>query len=233
MGYEWLRDIEQALAAAGFSVERGYPAKNAVHLIGTVAAVNLTRVDMAERRAVATVTVLAPRKYGLDHCQEMAAKAAQVLSPVGGQWGFSGWKFDSGIDCYYVEVVGTVYFVLQEDVWTVEAGYQVLIEGEAQSHVTDFLAWQQADRDFVRAHGQSEPVGVTPGMGGWTIRLTQLIPTGEPEPVTAEEPFSLTVRRGGHSQVFAGCCWSEHSSQQLEQGTRVIRSGFALSREVS
>ena len=232
-GYEWLTTLEQALRDAGFQVERGYPAKNAVYLIETVAAVNLTRLDIRQRSATVTVAVIAPRKHGLDHCQKMAEKAALALSGAGGQWQFSGWKFDSGISCFMVEVVGTVNFFPGDEGWIADAGYQVLIGGQVQEYVTDFLARQERDRRLIRPHGQAEPTAVTPGMDGWTIRLTQLLPSGQPEPVQPEEPFTMKVTRGGQSQVYSGCCWSDYTSQQCAQGTRVIRSGFALRREVS
>lgn len=234
MGYEWLSAIEQALKEAGFRVERGYPAKRAVHLIGTVAAVNLTQADLARQTAQATVTVLVPRKYGLDHCQEMALQAATILSGDGNSWGFSGWKYDSGIDAFAVEVIGTASFAPDEDAGeTLDEGCQVSIEGVAQSYVTDFLARQQSDREFVWGHGQSEPYGVTPGKGGWSIRLTQMLPGNVPEPEAVEEPFGMTVIRGGCCQQFAGCCWTEYSSRQCEQGVEVIRGGLAVSREVT
>lgn len=232
-GYEWLAALEQALRNAGFLVERGYPSKNAVHLTRAVAAVNLTRVNLQNTSAAATVTVLVPRGYGLDRCQQMAEEAALVLSEQGGQWGFEGWSFDESISCFYVEVVGTVRFSLLNGTWLPETGYEVLIGEEAQRYVTDFQAQQAMDRRLIRPHGQAEPVGVTPGRDGWTIKLTQLLPSGQAEPEQAAEPFDLTVSRGGCSRVYRECCWSDYTTRETDAGTQVVRSGFALRREVT
>ena len=74
---------------------------------------------------------------------------------------------------------------------------------------------------------------MTPGVGGWSIRLTQMIPTGEAEPGENTASFEMTVTRGGYVQRFKECYWTEYSTQQCAEGTQVIRTGLALSREVS
>lgn len=228
MGLEWLESVRAALKSAGYRTELGYPGKSAVHLGGTVAAVNLTGVDTGQGTAKVTVTILTPRSEGLARCQIHAAAVVQTLIAAGGQWSFSGWQYDNGIDCYTVEVTGQAPYSQSSG-----GGYQVLIGEVIQDYVTGFLARQEMDRRLIRPHGQAEPVGVTPGMGGWTIKLTQLIPSGQAEPEEVTEPFTLTVKRGERSQVYTGCCWSEYSSQQQDTGTQVERSGFALSREVT
>lgn len=233
MGYEWLTTLETALRAEGFRVERGYPAKNAIYLTGPVAAVNLTGVDTQKQSTTVTVTVLVPRRCGLDQCQQMAQKAAVILAGQGGQWRFTGWKFDEKISCFYAEVEGTVYFSAQEGTWVPEQGYAVLIGDEIQNYVTDFRAQQSMNRRLIRPHGQYAPVGITPGRDGWIIKLTQMLPSGVAEPAVGAEPFALTVKRGGQSLVYQDCCWSDYSSRQCELGTQVIRSGFALRREAS
>lgn len=229
MGLEWLSAVVQLLTNAGFRTEPGYPAGRAMCLSGTVAAVNLTGLDGGEGTAKLTVTILTPRQEGLALCQAKAAEALEILMADGGQWSFSGWQYDDGIDCYSIAVDG-----IQDPAQEPElGGYQVLIGEEIQEYVTDFLAQQKMDRRLIRPHGQAEPCHVTPGMDGWEIRLTQMIPPEAAEPLQPEEPFTLEVRRGGHTQVYVKCYWSDYSAQQKKDGTEVIRSGFALRREVS
>ena len=232
-GYGWLTALEQALRNAGFLVERGYPAKTANALTQAVAAVNLTKVDLPSRSASVTVTVLVPHELGLDHCQKKAEEAALALSEQGGRWSFEGWKFDGNIKCFYVEVVGTAGFAIRNGTWLADTGYQVRIGEEAQQHVTDFWAQQTMNRRLIRPHAQTEPLGVTPGRGGWVIKLTQLMPPGHPEPAQQPEPFDLTVSRGGCSRVYRECCWSDYTARETEAGTQIVRSGFALRREVT
>lgn len=231
---EWLSGVREILTNAGFRAEIGYPGQGAVALTGTVAAVNLTQVNTGESQAVVTVTILTPRTLGLGQCQEQAGEAAGVLSrETGCGWTFSGWRYESGIDCYAIEVTGSARYCRSADGWIRDSGCQVAIGEENQSYVTDFLARQALDRRFLRPHAQTDPAWVTPGVGGWTIKLTQLFPVTETEPAAVEEPFTLTVKRGGSTQVFSDCYWGTYSSQQKERGTEVVRSGFALSREVT
>lgn len=227
MGIEWLEQVVQRLTSGGFRAQSGYPGDRAMHLTDTALAVNLT--GMNAETATVTVTVLEPRSRGLAQCQAQAAAALDALAADGEQWSFSGWQYEEKPDCYRVDVIGTRSLGTE----TSKGGRRVLIGEEIQENVTDFLAKQSADRRLIRPHGQAEPIGVTPGMDGWTIQLTQLIPPGESEPTEVEEPFTLTVIRGGWSRVYQKCYWSEYTSRQMESGTQVVRSGFALSREVS
>lgn len=223
MGLEWLTGVKRRLENAGFSVEKGFPGKKAVHLTGTVAAVNLTGMDTENRRLEATVTVLTPRGLGLAACQEGALAVVEALSEDGSRWSFSGWRYEEWIDCYAVEVRG----VSQAG----EEVYQVLIGTRKQEYVTEFLAERDMDRRLVRPHGQSAPSGVTPGMGGWVIRLAQVLPGGVAEPEAVAEPFRVTLVRGGVRQVYSGCYWSEYSIRQTGAGLEVVRTGLALKKE--
>lgn len=225
MGLEWLSQAKQALVNAGFRVESGYPAHKAVHLSETVAAVNLKGMDESGVREL-LITILTPRGLGLEQCQSRAAQALQALAADGNKWRFDLWRYEEGIDCWAIEIGGTQVSAEPE-------GYTVWIGETELTGVTDFMALQVLDRRLRRPHGDGMPSGVIPGKQGWTLELTQLLGPGEPEPEAAAEPFSLTVRRGSVQQIFKACCWSAWSSRQTPEGTKIIRSAFALSREVS
>lgn len=232
MGLEWLTQIKQALVNAGFRVEAGYPAHKAVCLTQTAAAVNLKGMDEKEVREV-LVTVLTPRSLGLEQCQSKAAEGIRALASDGNQWSFSGWRYEEGIDCWVIEICGIPAQTEQAEQPAQPEGCAVWIGETEQKYVTDFLAQQTPDRRLIRPHGEGVPSGVTPGKQGWNLTLTQLLPVGEPEPEAGAEPFSLTVSRGSISQVYGACWWSGYSSRQTAEGTQVVRSAFALSREVS
>lgn len=224
MGLEWLNTVKSALKTGGFSVEAGYPGKKAAHLNKTVAAVNLTGMDTEKQRLEVTVTVLTPRSLGLAACQEGALAAAEALAADGHRWSFSGWRYEEWIDCYAIEVKGVSEAEAQE-------AYQVLIGSQEQEYVTGFSAKRDLDRRLVRPHGQSEPSGAIPGMDGWVIRLTQVLPSGVAEPGTVAEPFQMSLVRGSVRQVYSGCYWSEYSALQSGSGLEVVRTALAVNRE--
>ena len=221
--------MKQALENAGFRVESGYPAHKAVHLTDTVAAVNLKGMDGSTVTQV-LVTILTPRALGLEQCQSRSAEAVQALMSDGNQWGFEGWRYESGIDCWAIEI-GGIPVLVEEKVEP--EGYTVSVEDSQLPYVTDFVARQVLDRRLIRPHWESAPSGVTPGKQGWNLELTQLIPAGQPEPEEGEEPFALTVHRGGIRYTYSACRWAEYSSRQMPEGTRIVRKALALSREVT
>lgn len=232
MGEQWLTDVTAALEQAGWRVEPGYPGKSATALEQPMAAVNLSRGSTRDASAGITVTVLVPRNQGLAQCQSLAAQATVLLSGAGGDWSFDGWNYDSRSDCFRVEVEGNAAFSVQDEEEVLDEGYEVFIGEATQLHVTEFTARKDAQRRLVRPHGQSDPSGVVPGMGGWQVELVQLIPSGTAEPEETGDSFSLKVSRGGISVTYTKCCWAEYESRQLSNGTKVTRRGFALNREV-
>lgn len=232
MGIEWLNAIREALDSLGIRTEVGTPGRHAVEIAGTVAAVNLTGIDTAEGVMTVTVTVITPRAAGVLGCQEAAETAAAALAAQAGDWVCDGWRYDSAIDCYCIDLTGKRSVGLSGTRWVGAEGYEVLVGQTPQEFVTDFQASRMMDRRLYCGVSQSVPYGVTPAKEGWSVRLTQRIPWNRTEPEGAEEPFELTVRRGGCSQVFHQCCWSEYTSRQTQSGTELVRVGLALEREV-
>lgn len=232
MGIEWLNSIQDVLKGLGIRTEEGSPGRRAMDIGQTVAAVNLTGLDAREGVMRATVTVITPRSAGAGACQRAAVEITGALEAAGGKWAFDGWRYDSAIDCCCIDVKGTRSVALGEDGWVGVEGYEVWIGETVQTFVTDFQAVKQTERRLYGGVCQSMPYGLTPGRGGWTVRLTQRIPWDQPEPASPEEPFSLTVTRGNHTQVFRGCGWSKYTSRQTDTGTELIRVGLAVEREV-
>lgn len=222
MGLEWLSRLRQTLEEAGFRTEMGYPGHKAVALTDTVAAVNLGVMDENNVREV-LVTILTPRKQGLEACQGKAAQALAVLAGDGSRWQFDRWRYEAGIDCWAIEIHGI----------PAEVGYKVWIGEWEQPWVTDFMARQDRNRRLIYPHWQGAPSGVTPGAMGWSLKLTQLFPQGESARSMETEPFSVTVVRGNSRQVYTGCCWQSVSIQEKPEGSEVVRSAFALGREVN
>ena len=223
MGDEWLKSVEACLKEGGFPTEAGYPARKAAALTRTVAAVNLVAADGSGIREV-LVTVLTPRKLGLAECQRRAAEAVALLSGDGNRWEFDRWRYEDGIGCWAVDIRGTAVHGVQ---------VEVSVGDEAQPWVTEVTARQLPERRWIYSHAQGEPCGVIPGKKGWILKLTQLLPVGQPLPEEGEEPFGITVTRGGIRQVFRDCWWQSYTSTEKAEGTRIVRSAFCISREVS
>ena len=231
MGEQWLNDVMAALRQAGWSVEAGYPGRGSIPVEGAVAVVNLSKGDTRQMYVGITVGVLVPRSQGLAQCQRLAAQAAVLLSGVGGDWSFSGWEYDSRLDCFQVDVQGEARFSNQEGQEIQVQGYEIALDGEVQQWVTEFTARKNGQRRMLRPHAQRVPEGITPPMGGWSIELEQLIPLGVAEPEETADGFTLTARSGDRGVKYLQCCWGEYESHHMDSGIRIIRRGFALERE--
>jgi hypothetical protein len=105
---------------------------------------------------------------------------------------------------------------------------EVCVDDLPLEGVVSFRAVRDQGRRLRGAMGRGEPVGVTSGTDGWTIELVQRTA----REIQTEEPFELTLRRGTRTERFGGCCWNETVLQYDAAGERMIRRGFALTREV-
>ena len=226
-----LTEVTARLEALGIAVRAGYPGTEAGVVTQCVAAVDLTALDESKGEGTVAVTVLSPRAQGLAACQSAAGQALAALRAEGWEWSFRSWRYDSVCDCFTVELLGRTGIVLENGAWA-PMQLQVSAAGRQVKCVTAFTARRQQDRRLIRPHGQAEPVGVTPGRGGWSIELTQWLRPGERDPEDLEEPFTLEVWQGGSREIYTDCCWSEQTVRHVPGGTQLQRSGFALKREV-
>lgn len=229
MGPEWLTQTVGILKGAGFRTEEGYPAHKAAALTDTVAAVNLCAMDEKAVRRI-LVTILTPRKMGLEVCQSRAADALRVLAEAGNLWSFDRWRYEEGIDCWAIEIHGTP--AQTEETLQQTLGYSVTMGDAELQGVTDFLVQQMPDRRMTYPHWSSEPSGAIPGKKGWLLKLTQLLPWEEEEG-QLQEPFTVTVCRGQMQMVYSRCYRQSYSARLKPEGTEVVRGFYALSREVS
>lgn len=229
----YLEEVKAALERIGIRTSLGYPGGWAARPTEAVAVVYGSGLDYDAGTAQVTAVILSPRQLGLENCQLYANVALGALLGLGTGWHYGQWQFDDHLDCCRLDVVGNVRVAFSGTDLILSPGWQVAIGEERQTCVTDFLARQPGERRFLRPHGTGAPAGVTPALGGWIIRLTQFLPMQEAEPEQTQEPFTLTVTFGDNSQVYSGCCWSDYSARKQQGGTLVVRTGFALSREVS
>lgn len=229
MGYELLEALMELLTSAGLRAGEEYPAGERVEILSPVAAVGLRELDFAEGEARFTVRVLSPRILGGWCCQTHAAKAGSALHGGGYAVETGEMEYLSGSDCFCITLAATLPVVPVENGWIIGRRWKVFCGEIEQEHVVSFRAVRDQGRRLFGGINRSEPQGVTPGAGGWTLELVQSI-TAEPEDV--KEPFLLTVRHGDTEHRFRGCCWNETELSHTQGGLRLTRRGFALNREV-
>lgn len=228
MAYELLERLTELLEQAGLPAGEEYPAGSRVEIVTPVAAVGLRELDCANSMARFSVRILSPRILGGWCCQRKAAQAAQALHRAGMTCAAEEMEYLGGSDCFCVSLTASQPVRWDGEVWSAGNRWQVLRDGEEEKNVLSFRAVRNRGRRIVGAFCQSEPIGVTPGAGGWQIELVQ---SGAEEDAE-KEPFTLTVRAGSAGHRYTGCCWNETEIVLSAGGLKRIRRGFALNREV-
>ena len=160
--------------------------------------------------------------------QVWAARVSEVLSRAGMTCEAGEMAYLDGLDCFCVTVLARQRVLRGGDGSFSGMRMQVFCGEAEQTGVESFTAVRNQGRRMLGAFCQSEVVGITPGCGGWELELVQRtdrLPDG------AAEPFVLTVREGDRESRYLGCGWNEERFEHTSRGLRLIRRGFALSRE--
>ena len=226
MGSEWLNEIIGILENAGIPAGEAYPGGNWAELTEPAALVCLNRMDLGTGIVVFSVRILSPRKLGSQICQDRAVEAMGVLRECGLNCRMGSVGYETGCDCYCVEVLAELLGMLEES-WL-----PVKIHGIWQYCVTEFSAEQDRQRRLIGGTGQEMPIGITPGMGGWAIRMVQECPAGMTVWSEPAEPFELAVEEDGGETVYRNCGWNRIRQVHTPEKTRIEWEGFALEREM-
>lgn len=232
MGYEWLETIVSILTGAGIRAGEEYPAGEWVEVLSPAAAVGLGELDCRAGTASFQIRMLSPRLLGGWCCQTNAAKAAAALEAEGLRCHTGAMEYLSGNDCFCVTLTAVMEVCCQEGAWVPGGHWRYAWNDTAITGVEEFTAERNLDRRVIGAFCQGEPVGVTPGQGGWNLKLVQKIGREDPEPTEPEEPFTLSVVQGIGEVAYGGCYWNSVTRSHSQEGLRIERRGFALSREV-
>lgn len=228
MGCELLERVRSILTAAGLRAVEAYPGAEEPGIGAPVAAVGLREIDPEEGTAVFSVRVLSPRILGGWCCQIHGTQAAQALRAAGLRCRTGEMEYLGGSDCFCVTVTASMDVIPGDGGWQPGRRWEIRCGEQLQEGVVSFAALRDADRRLLGTHGQSVPVGITPGRGGWRIELVQRLTAG---PEELPEPFTLTVRSDGREQRYRGCCWNEIRCEYTQGGLLLTRRGFALDRE--
>lgn len=228
MGYELLNALVELLRGEGISAGEAYPGAGAPAVDGPQAAVGLLELDVPAGLAKFQVRVLSPRYLGGWSCQVWAARVSEVLGRAGMTCEAGEMEYLDGLDCFCVTVLANQRVLRGSDGIFSGVRMQVFCGETEQTGVESLTAVRNQGRRVVGAFCQSEAVGITPGHGGWELELVQRtdrVPDG------TAEPFVLTVREGDRESRYLGCGWNEERFEHTPRGLRLIRRGFALSRE--
>lgn len=228
MNYDLLEAVTKLLTADGIPAGEEYPALEQPEIHSVRAAVGLRELDTEGWTARICVRVLSPRILGGWYCQAWASRTTRALNAGGLVCRAGEMEYNSGCDCFCVPVETVVAVVPTADGWEPGSRWQILCGNAELRGVVSFKAVRDQQRRLVGTHWKSEPVSVSPGIGGWKLELVQM-PETEPDPVT--EPFVLTVQDGNQCCHYTGCCWNETVWEYTQSGTRLTRRGFALGRE--
>lgn len=233
MGYEWLNLVVRILTDAGFRAGEEYPAKGFPEIAEPVAAVGLMGLNCAQGEATVKVGVISPRKLGGWACQNAAAEAVAALEAEGIRCQMGGMEYLARIDCYQVEIHAVIRIDGSGEDLSAGKGWKVFQGSQQMLWVKEFTTVQEQNRRLIGATAQAEPVGVTPGKGGWTVRLVQQIPPGEAEPEDQSEPFKLMAMQEGWTHTYNDCYWDRVKRSYSDSGLLLERQGYAMRREVA
>ena len=228
MGYELLKALVMLLRGEGISAGEAYPGAGAPAVDGPQAAVGLLELDIPAGLAKYRVRVLSPRMLGGWGCQIWAARVADILTGAGMTCESREMEYLDGLDCFCITLRADQPVSRKSDGSFTGARLQIFCGDAEQTGVESFTAVRNQGRRVLGAFCQGEGVGLTPGHGGWALELVQRV---DRLPAGAEEPFTLTVREGERESSYTGCGWNEERFEHTRSGLRLIRRGFALTRE--
>lgn len=222
---EWVR---QLLCQGGIPAREAWPGERRPEPEAPMAAVGLRALDGAEGMATVSVDLISPRHLGGWECQLRAAEVAQSLQEAGCSCETEQMEYLPESDCFRIGITARMAVEPGEEGWIAAGRLLICMDGQPVEGVRSFRAVRDLGRRLLGAMGRGEPVGITAGSGGWSIELVQSAQPEQAEP----DPFELTVRQGSRTERFGGCCWNETVLEYDAAGGRMIRRGFALTREV-
>lgn len=172
--------------------------------------------------------MISPRRLGGWQCQSMAAEASAALEAVGVSCRMEPMSYRGGSDCFEMAVIGKRRVAEQE---AAPSGlFRITIWDSTVTGVTDFSAVQDRGRRMIGALNQAAPVAVTPGTGGWRLKMVQLLPEEGALTLEPEEPFVLKVYEKGLVTSYQGCCWNTVRKIMDQTRSRLEWEGYALSK---
>lgn len=210
------------LREGGFRAAEGCPGRKLPALADIAVAVDLREVDLGEKTAALTVSVLAPSAMGAQACQKAALEVGMLLQADGASCVQENCEFDGLANLFCTRITARYCGTAMADDWTERAGFHVLLGETRLQSLVSFTARRVTD-DTATALADAK----------WQFQLEEFFRPENTEEDSPEEPFTLRIVRPMQTEVFRGCTWTEQQRVTEQTGTRQIRKGIAQSRAVS
>lgn len=233
MGYSILELVLRRLREEGFTASAAYPGQVFPEITDTVATVHIDQVNRSELTVTIEVTMVTPASMGGNRCEMDALRATEILRWSGAVCVQQGCRYDGAAQVYMVSILATYTGVTDEDSCVIWPGFYCYVDDRYHRYAVDFQSEQTLDTQLVHGMGAASALGCQPGKESWKIRLEELIPAGSDEIQEPEGEFEVKVISDLITETFTGCRWTSVQRQRSRQGLRRIRSGYALSREVT
>lgn len=233
MGISILELVQRELKQANFVTDIAFPGQKYPVLTEPVAAVHLEKVDRASLTVTVEVNIICPASLGGTTCELEALRATEVLRWAGAVCIQNGCTYDGLAQVYQVSVMATFTGITEADDCTIGPGFTVRINGLRVLNVVSFTAEHSAAHKTQFAMGENAPVGISPGKRLWEIRLEEVIPAGTAEVAQSADLFELKLTTDIQVENFYHCRWLSEKREFTRDGLHRIRTGVAMSREVS
>lgn len=204
------------LKAAGFRAAEASPGAKMPALTSIAVAVDLQKVDLLEKTATLTVSILAPASMGSQACQKTALAVGQVLQEDGADCVQESCVFDGLTNLFCTRITAKYAGTASEDDWAKRAGFSVHLGSVSLDSLVSFTVVQDLDT----------------GTTDWVFEIEEFFRPEHGEEAEVQEPFELTVHRPTHQEVYKQCYIYYRKRVTEATGTRQIRTGSAETRSV-
>ena len=214
MGRITVEQIVTDLSTGGIRASAAWPGQKMPHLTAPAAAVCLEKADDAREQTTILVTVYSPGDQGGSACETAAVAAMGALQKTGAVCLLEGCRYDGQLHLFSMELHAVYGGLVTEEAKfpaSVKLGLAPL------PYVTGFKSWHLTD----------DPAETPLSASLCYFRLEELIPTGGVEQNTPQEPFTITVTRGGTIETFTGCYLTTDVREDKQNGVSRVRSGTA------
>ena len=232
MGISILELVLRELRQARFQADIAFPGQKYPILTEPVAAVHLEKVDRDSLTVTVEVNIICPASLGGTVCELEALRATEVLRWAGAECVQNGCSYDGLAQVYQVSVLATFIGITEADDCTIGPGFTVHMNEVRLKNAVSFTAERRENHLVQYAMGENDPVGISPGSKGWTIRLEERIPVGSPEVGQMTELFELRLTTPIQKEYFFHCRWESEKREYTRNGLYRVRTGIAMTREV-
>lgn len=231
MANKHIDTVLEVLKAAGFSAAMAYPGQAAPVITGTVAAVQLERLDLAQGEQIVAVHILCPAVMGGSACEEEAQRAAQALHKAGASCVQDGCVYDR-ISRTYCCVIHAAFSTAAVGTGELAPFFTVVLDGKRRSCSIAFRSEETTGCQPEYLCGSEEPVDSSTGKHLFRLRLEEWIPAGFLDSEVITGTFTLEIYLPGQIETYTGCRWTDITREFSPAGLRQTRVGFAQSRKV-